>query len=276
MRPEFSLAHLTVLGTTPTELIEIAAGAGYDYASIRTTPVAPGEQVTPLAGDPAMVREVVHRLADTGIRVLDVELARLGPDDHPDQYLQMLEVAAEVGARHVIGQLPDPDRTRATERFGRLCDLAHDFGLTVDLEFPSWTETPNLAEATRVLRAAAQPNAGILIDLLHFARSDSSIAELRDLPPEWFHFAHVCDAPAEVPTTQEGLIHTARFERLFPGEGGIDLSAILSALPPGIPYALEIPHAERVAQFGAKEHARLALTATRHHLDPAQPRTNAA
>ena len=37
MTVKFSLAHLTVLGTTPIELIEIAAGAGYDYASIRTT-----------------------------------------------------------------------------------------------------------------------------------------------------------------------------------------------------------------------------------------------
>ena len=56
----FSLAHLTVLGTTPLELVEIAAAAGYDYASIRTTAVAPGEHVTPLAGDPTMVRQVVH------------------------------------------------------------------------------------------------------------------------------------------------------------------------------------------------------------------------
>jgi sugar phosphate isomerase/epimerase len=223
------------------------------------------------------MRTTKSRLAATGVDVLDVELARIGPDGNPRDYVRFLEAGAELGARHVITQLPDADFARKTDRFAELCDLARPLGLTVDLEFPSWTETPNLAEATRVLRAAAQPNAGILIDLLHFARADSSIAELRDLPPEWFHFAHVCDAPAEIPTTQEGLIHTARFERLFPGEGGIDLSAILSALPAGIPYALEIPHAERVAQLGAKEHARLALTTTRHHLDPAHhPRTHAA
>ena len=240
------------------------------------TRVTPQEPHYPLATDPALMRTTKSRLASTGVDVLDVELARIGPDGNPRDYLRFLEAGAELGARHVITQLPDPDFARKADRFAELCDLARPLGLTVDLEFPSWTETPNLAEATRVLRAVAQPNAGVLIDLLHFARSDSSIAELRDLPPEWFHFAHVCDAPAEVPTTQEGLIHTARFERLFPGEGGIDLSAILSALPPGIPYALEIPHAERVAQLGAKEHARLAVTAARRHLDPAHPRTHAA
>src|SRR5687767_10986370 len=99
MGPRFSLAHLTVLGTTPLELIEIAARAGYDYASIRTTAVAPGERVTPLAGDPAMVRRVVNRLAETGVGVLDVELVRLGPHDEPHQYLDVLEAAAAVGAR---------------------------------------------------------------------------------------------------------------------------------------------------------------------------------
>ena len=86
MAPRFSLAHLTVLGTTPLELLEIAAGAGYDYASIRTTPVAQGEVVTPLVGDPAMIRQVLRRVADTGVQVLDVELARLRPHDEPDDY----------------------------------------------------------------------------------------------------------------------------------------------------------------------------------------------
>jgi hypothetical protein len=53
----------------------------------------------------------------------------------------------------------------------------------------------------------------------------------------------------------------------FPGEGGIDVHGILAALPPGIPYALEIPRATLVAQVGGKEHARLAIAAARAHLD---------
>ena len=154
MSPEFSLAHLTVLGTTPLELIDIAASATYDYVSIRATPVARGEQITPLAGDPAMVRQVVHRLADTGVRVLDVELARIGPDDEPDGFVEVLEAA---------------------DHFGRLCELALDYGLTVDLEFPSWSPTGDLAAAAAVVRAVYKANAGILVDALHFFRSHSSL-----------------------------------------------------------------------------------------------------
>ncbi|MFI5914365.1 TIM barrel protein [Dactylosporangium sp. NPDC051541] len=265
-RHDYSLAHLTALSLSPPELVDAAAEGGYRYVGLRLIQVTPQEPHYPLATDPALMRHTKVRLAATGVEVLDVELARISPEKAPRDYRRFLEAGAELGARHVICQLPDPDRSRKTDRFAELCELARPLGLTIDLEFPSWTETPDLREAARVVRAADQPNAGILVDLLHFARSGSSIADLRQLPAAWFHFAHVCDAPAGVPPTNEGLIHTARFERLFPGEGGIDVHGILDALPAGLPYALEIPRAQLVAQIGAKEHARRALDATRAHL----------
>lgn len=268
-RHDYSLAHLTALSLSPPELVDAAAAGGYRYVGLRMTKVTAQEPYYPLAYDPALMRATKTHLAATGIEVLDIELARMTSGDDPRDFLRFLEAGAELGARHVITQLPDSDFSRKTDRFAELCRLARPLGLTIDLEFPSWTETGDLREAVRVLRAAAQPNAGLLIDVLHFARSGSSVEELRELPSEWFHYAHVCDAPAEIPTTTAGLIHTARFERLFPGEGGIDVLGILGALPAGIPYALEIPRAMLVAQVGAKEHARLAIGAARRHLDAA-------
>ncbi|MRG60656.1 TIM barrel protein [Agromyces sp. CFH 90414] len=268
-RHDYSLAHLTALSLSPPELVDAAAAAGYRYVGLRMTRVTPQEPHYPLAYDPALMRATKTHLAATGVEVLDVELARITSGDDPRDYLRFLEAGAELGARHVITQLPDSDFARKTDRFAELCRMAQPLGLTIDLEFPSWTETPNLAEAVRVLRAADQPNAGLLIDALHFARSRSSVDDLRELPAEWFHYAHVCDAPGEIPATTAGLIHTARFERLFPGEGDLDLHGILAALPAGIPFALEIPRATLVAQVGAKEHARLAIGAARRHLDAA-------
>jgi sugar phosphate isomerase/epimerase/4-hydroxyphenylpyruvate dioxygenase-like putative hemolysin len=262
----YSVAHLSALSLSPPELVSAAADAGYDHVGIRLTRVTPDEPHYPVATDPALLRETKARLADTGVRVLDIELARIGPHDDPRAFQRYLEVGADLGARHVITQLPDANRDRKTEHFALLCDLARPLNLTIDLEFPSWTETPNLTEATYVLRTADRTNGGMLIDLLHFARSQSSVEELRTLPREWFHFAHVCDAPARIPTTVEGLIHTARYERLFPGEGGIDVRGILAALPPDLPYALEIPRASLTAQVGERECLRRALAATRTHL----------
>jgi ABC-type antimicrobial peptide transport system permease subunit len=100
------------------------------------------------------MRATKTHLAATGIEVLDIELARITSGDNPRDYLRFLEAGAELGARHVITQLPDADFNRKADRFAELCDLARPLGLTIDLEFPSWTETPNLTEATRVLRAA--------------------------------------------------------------------------------------------------------------------------
>ena len=129
-----------------------------------------------------MVGQVQARLADSGVEVLDVELARLGPDDEPDELRGLLDAAAAIGARHVVGQLPDPDRSRATDHFGRLCDLAADFGLTVDLEFPSWMEVGDLGTAAAIVEDVGRPNAGILVDTLHFFRSGSSLEDLASLP----------------------------------------------------------------------------------------------
>lgn len=267
MKHDYSLAHLTALQLSPPELVEVAAAGGYRYVGLRLTRVAPDDPVPPLTTDAGLLRETKARLADTGVEVLDIELARLGPETGPEAFERLLETGAELGARHVIGQLPDPDRERKIERFAALCDLANRFGLTVELEFPSWTETPDLTEATHVLRAVNRANAGLLVDVLHFTRSRSSIEELKQLPREWFRFAHVCDAAAEVPATMEGLIRTARVERLFPGEGGIDVRGILAAMPQDIPYTLEIPRTTLASLVGAKECARLALLAARRYLD---------
>ena len=152
----------------------------------------------------------------------------MDPTLEPESFIPVLDAAAELGAKHIIAQLPDPDRERATDRFARLCDLAKPLGIYISLEFPHWTETGNLATAAKVVRDVKRGNAGILIDMLHFGRSDSSLEELAKLPREWFRFAHVCDAAKEVPPTMEGIIRTARDERQFPGEGGIDVREILA------------------------------------------------
>jgi sugar phosphate isomerase/epimerase len=262
MRHEYSLAHLTVLSLAPPQLVDVASRAGYDYVGMRMTRVTPDEVLYDLARDRALMRETKARLADTGIAVLDVELFRMDPAHDAEHFVPELEAAAELGARHIIAQLPDPDRERATARFARLCDLAKPLGIFVSLEFPHWTETGTLSEAARVVRAVNRSNAGILVDMLHFGRSNSSLDELSQLPREWLRFAHVCDAAKEVPPTLAGIIRTARDERQFPGEGGI--------------YALEIPRVTLTKAVGPEEVARLALVVAKRHLEGAELRAGSS
>lgn len=275
MKPEFSLAHLSALSLSPPEMIDVASRVGYEYVGLRLHPVTPNEPRYPLPFDDKLRLETEAALADTGIAVLDVELVRLTPDVDVASFKPMLETAAALGAKHIITQTPDPERERAIERFGELCELAHPLRLTVDLEFITWTDTPDLKAAAAIVGAVRQPNAGVLIDTLHFCRSCCSLDELRALPRSWFHFAQVCDAPAEAPSTTEGLIHAARYERLFLGEGGLDVRGILDALPADIPYSLEIPKATLSRTLGPELRAHMALVAARRYLSP-RARTNRA
>jgi sugar phosphate isomerase/epimerase len=112
-------------------------------------------------------------------------------------------------------------------------------------------------------------NAGILIDMLHFYRSHSSKEALRKLPRDWFQFAHVCDGRAANPVSMDEILHEARSDRMFPGDGAFGVKDILSCLPQDITYTLEIPGDDLAIELGFEEYARRALQTARKNLDNA-------
>ena len=267
MKHDYSLAHLTAMALPPVDLIDVAAKTGYTYVGLRLSRVTPEEPLYALITDQAEMRATKAKLAETGIKVWDIELARMGPDNDAQSYYPMLDATAELGARHVICQLPDPDRARAHERFATLCDYAKKLDITLSLEFPWWTETGTLEIATTALNTVKRANAGLLIDMLHFFRSNSSLDELKQLPREWFHFAHVCDGPLSIGSDIGSILHEARSDRLFPGDGAFGVKDILACLPDPITYTLEIPGDVLAAQIGFEEYARRALQTAQKHLD---------
>jgi sugar phosphate isomerase/epimerase len=141
--------------------------------------------------------------------------------------------------------------------------MAHH-GLVAALEFMPWTGVRDAKSALRVIDAAGRPaNAGILVDALHFGRSDTTLDDIRALPTELLHYAQICDAAAGMHFTNEDLIHTARAERLQPGEGTIDLKGLFAALPPTLPVSVEVTHLAREASTLPLEWARQCLEASR-------------
>lgn len=269
MGNQFSLAHLTVLECAPPEMTYIASRAGYDFVSFRLIPMgAPGEP-TYLPEDKEMIRKTKAALDETGIRVLDLELARIAADKEPKTYVPAMEAAAELGARHVISSAWTKDRTDrefVVERYAEICDLARPFGLTVELEFPTFSRLVSLQEAADIVRAADRPNGGVLVDTLYFHYSRGRLDELAALPREWFHFMHISDTRKDIPDTREGMMHVAREERLYLGEGCIDFLAIFSQLP-AIPYSIELPNVGRVKELGYEGHARRCLEMAKHYLE---------
>ena len=266
MKQEFSLAHLTVLGCAPPEMTYIAARAGYDYVSIRPIYMGlPGEPDYSLAENPQMLKQTKTALASTGVRVHDIELARVYEGLHPTKYLPAMEVAAELGAKAVLSSIWGGEREFYIEKFGEICDLAKPFGLTVDLEYVPIAAVANLTQAVDVLRAVSRSNAGLMIDTHHLHRARDNPADLDALPREWFHFAQLCDAPAEIPTERAEMIRIMREGRLYLGEGGIDVAGILAHIPHCV-YSIELPNKERHEEIGYAEHATRCLETLKAYL----------
>ncbi len=262
MAPNFSLAHLTVLDLAPPQMVTLAARVGYQAIGVRLLPATPGGAAY-LLDDPAMLRETVAASRDTGVQIFDLEIIRLEPTTDVSSFTRFFETGAALGAKAILTAGNDPDESRLTDTYAAFCDAAAPYGLTADLEFMPWTDVRDLATAIRIVTAADRPNGGILVDALHFDRSDSRLEDLPGLPRSWLHYAQMCDAPAEKPATVEAMIHTARAERLFPGDGGIDLPAIWKRLPSDLPVSLEIPTDTLARTVGHEERIRRALDAAK-------------
>jgi sugar phosphate isomerase/epimerase len=258
---DLSLAHLTMIHVSPPKLAAIAGRCGYRYVGLRLTEVTGGD-AWPILTDTALLKETKDELAARGVGVLDVELVRLRPDTKVADYVPMLEIAAILGARHVLTQAHDEEWDRLLGNFRAFCDLAADYEMTADLEFLTWTKMRGVAEAGALLKAANRANAGLMIDTLHFSRSGCRPEELDALPRSWFNYLQISDADGEVPTTTEGLIYTAREDRLLPGQGDLDLRAIVGHLPTNLPVAVEIPNSRVAGAKTNEERARAAYEAT--------------
>ena len=262
-----ALAALTVFELVPPDMVSCAADAGYDFVGLRLLPATAEEVRHPIVGDTPMVRDTARRIAETGVRALDVEIFRLKPETKIADFRAALETGARFGARNALVAGNDSDEMRLTDRFGAFCDLAAEFGIAGNLEPMPWTEVKNFAQGARIVAAAGCENSGVLVDPIHFDRGGSLAGEIATVPRERLRYAQLCDAPAERPRDVEGLLHQARAERLMPGDGGLDLLGILSALPRDIPLSLEVPMRALAKTMPALERARRMLDKTRALLE---------
>jgi sugar phosphate isomerase/epimerase len=258
-----SLAHLTVLDTTPPELVSVAAAAGFRTIGMRLT-ATPSVGVPPydVLRDGPTLRETLLRLKDTGITVLDTEFLRFEPGEPVGVPEGFLEVSARLGATHVLVMSAEPEEARTLERFGELWDRAAPYGLRVGLEFAVYTGVRTLAQAAHIVAESKRANASVVVDALHFSRSGGLPAHLREVDPSLFRYAQICDAGPDMPrpTDTPALIREARTGRLLPGEGVLPLAELVAALPEGVPLAVEAP-CRATADLPVVERARRAYRA---------------
>jgi sugar phosphate isomerase/epimerase len=236
-----SLAHLTLIDLAPPDLVSAAAAAGFGAVGVRLTPVSNGPAY-PIYPGSSMLRETVRRLAGSGVQVLDVEVIRLRPDTDVNAFEPFWEMAQELGARHAIVTVEDPDLGRAASTFAALCERAARYSIVCVVEFMVFSQVSTLPEAVQLVSRAEQPNAAVLIDALHLARSGGTARDVASTPVHLLPYVQLCDAATPAPAPDVASARDeARLSRLLTGSGVLPLAELVQALPPDTAVSLEIP-----------------------------------
>lgn len=239
--PPVGLAHLTALDIPPRAFVELAARTGFQSVGLRLFAAYPGAPVYSLpAGSPAL-RELRETMAATGVSVFDIETITIDPTFTLEGVAEVFESGREMGARRVTVSGDDPDYVRLVSNFAALCELAHHFDLSIDFENLGWRSVATFGQALELVRTAQQPNAGVLVDALHFFRNGGRLDVLADAPASVIRSVQLCDAPARTPANKEEMVAEARGGRLPPGEGTLDLLGLLATVPPDSALSVEVP-----------------------------------
>lgn len=236
-----SLPHLCMLDATPPEIIKSASAAGFDAVGIRLMPTMKGEKRHPMSNNSPMMRECLSLLAETGLKVLDIETFWLRPDTDPRAFQAEIEAAAQLGAQSLQVASADEDLSKTKDRFAMFAELAGPLNLRVEFEYMAISKVSSLATAVEILDYSGADNCGILVDTLHIARCNTSIAELAALRPDYVNVFQLCDAPMQAPATMEGMVEEARFGRLLPGDGELRLAECWAVMPAHANVSVEVP-----------------------------------
>lgn len=259
---ELSFAHLSGVPLPTDEYVRAAAAAGVGTVGLRLQPMRQGEATTDIVRDRGARRRVERALADTGLRVHDVEVMALAPQRRAADYAAFLDVAAELRVSRVNVQTPGAAGSEAVDLLGEAQQEAAQRGIICSFEFVSWLAVPSLGEALALLDQVGG-DFEVVPDLLHLHRTGGGIDDLLVLPERRMTWLQLTDvAPGATPEVEE-QIRQARHERVTPGEGVLDIRRLLAEVRRPMTVSLEVPNDVLVERIGAAEHMRRLVEAAR-------------
>ena len=242
MTREYSLAHLSMIAVPPSRLADVAAGAGFEWFSLRLTPSPSTGVDHGHLGDERALERLRQHIDGSGARLLALEVVRMKGPDSVAEAVPLLEAAQALGARYVIATVEDTDPVRRVETLAALADAAAGHGTAVAIEFMVFTASPTLLDCIDVVKASGAANVAVLPDVLHVIRSGSTLVQLAAADPALLPYAQICGAhgggPAASP--EEARAEGVR-ARLLPDEGDLPVRDFVAALPASTILAVEAP-----------------------------------
>ena len=275
MKRALGLHQLSAMDLTPFELVDAAAACGYDRVSLFTNaphvPIAgqEGKFVFPTVL-PHMQREMRARLDDRGLDMVNAEFFLMRPDVDPGSYRPGLALGRELGARHAISHVFEPEASRAVDILGRFCDIAASEDMIVAIEFCQMTPgCKSLAQAKWFVDQMGRPNIGFGICPMHLVRSGGTAADIAALDPEYLLYGQINDGRGlHVAEAYFDEVHN----RELPGNGDFPLHDILSALPARVPIEFKCPdERRRTAGVSGQDHVANGFARSRALVDGLQP-----
>jgi len=235
-----NLAHLNVLELAPPDVIAVAETAGFRTAGLRLSPARPEETPPPVYGDTPMRRDLISRIEDSGVGILEIELLWLRRQTELRSYEPFLELGALLGAKNVITCCDTTNLSEAQDMFEKACDMAAPYKLNMNLEFLPWIGIGRFDQALTIVTKANRRNGKMMLDPLHLSRTGVSFSRIAEVDTSLIAYAQICDAPLPPPVDMDAIAFEAKFERMLPGQGDLPLGDYVSLLPAGIPLSVEV------------------------------------
>ncbi|WP_172255922.1 2-keto-myo-inositol isomerase [Saccharibacillus deserti] len=215
--------------------LELCEKHGYDYIEIRTMDKLP-EYLESHSLDDLAVYFESHHIKPLAFNAL-VFFNNRSEEDHDkiiDEFKLMMEWGSKLGVRYVVAVplVTEEKITRSEIRSSsvsvlrELSDIAKPYGIGIAVEFVGHPQcTVNtFGEAYDIVEEVDRDNVGLVLDCFHFHAMGSKREDLERADGSKIFILHIDDTE----DFQIGLLTDE--DRVWPGQGAIDLDYLLSTL----------------------------------------------
>ncbi|MEJ8812958.1 TIM barrel protein [Variovorax ureilyticus] len=245
----------------PMDVLSAAADAGFGAVGLRISGRSPGDPWPQPSAEGSGLEQLRARAGALPIRISSISGYYISEKTSLSHLLANVEAARRIGAPLISQGCFEPDLARVGGLLRDYARAAADAGVRIALEFMPMSALKTIGDTRRVIADSDARNVGLLIDSLHLARSGADVSEVRALDPRSIYLTQLCDAPAaRAPDTT--LFDEAMSGRMYLGDGGLDLEALVAALSPDAEIELETPVVADAALPAAERARRAAQKAT--------------
>lgn len=208
---------------------------GYDYIEIRTMDKLPEYLQS------QTIEELAHYFNTHHIKPLALNALVFFNNRTEEEYQtiltefkDMLEVGQKIGVKYIVAVplvteqkiLQDDIKTSSVNVLRELSDLAAPYGIKIAVEFVGHPQcTVNtFGQAYDIVQTVERENVGLVLDCFHFHAMGSRLEDLEKADGSKIFILHIDD------TEDFPIGFLTDEDRLWPGQGVIDLDSILSTL----------------------------------------------